>query len=149
MYKEYLIHLASHGYLTVGLDFASQGFTTESEHDLKAQQALDVIAALQTMNTIYASLPVIAAGHSQGGKIAFYSASMDTSGSILGVIAMDPVNAGGPPCFLYPSLCGKYPVAPNPQAGERGVVYQMNKRSIIFRSAPDFLTNPDEDFNAH
>jgi pimeloyl-ACP methyl ester carboxylesterase len=150
MYEDYLIHLASHGYLTVGLDFASQGFTTESEHDLKAQQALDVIAALQTMNEAYASLLVVTAGHSQGGKIAFYAASIDTNSSIVGVIAMDPVNAGGPPCFLFPDLCGKYPVAPNPRTGERGVMYQMNNGtgSIIFRSAPDFLTNPDEAFNA-
>ena len=101
------------------------------------------------MNASYASLPVITAGHSQGGKIAFYAASTDTSNSIVGVIALDPVNAGGPPCFLYPDLCGKYPVAPNIETGERGVMYQMNSStgSIIFRSAPGFF-NPDEAFNA-
>ncbi|CAB9525367.1 expressed unknown protein [Seminavis robusta] len=150
MYEDYLNHLASHGYLTVGLDFASRGITTESEHDLKAQQALDVIAAVQSMDSAYESLPVICAGHSQGGKISFYAASTDTTGSIKGVMAMDPVNSGGPPCFLFPNLCIKYPVAPNTESGQRGIMHQMSDGtgSIIFRSEPDFFTNPDEQFNA-
>ena len=46
--------------------------------------------------------------------VAFYAASIDTSDpkTISGVMAMDPVNSGGGPCFLG-DACLKYPVAPN------------------------------------
>ena len=70
-YDEYLNHLASHGYLTVGLDFESAGFTTESFQDIKAQQALDAIAVVQSLDPSYGALPVITAGHSAGGKSKF------------------------------------------------------------------------------
>ena len=149
-YEVYLTHLASHGYLTVGLDFASAGFTFESEHDLKAQQALDVIAYIQSLDSQYETLPVITAGHSQGGKIAFYAASIDADNVISAVMAMDPVNAGGGPCFINPNGCRDYPVAPNIESKQQGVLHRMSQdtSSLIFRSAPDRWTNPDEQFNA-
>ena len=64
-------------------------------------------------------------------------------------MAMDPVNSGGGPCFLG-DACLKYPVAPNVESGQRGILHQMNEDtpSLIFRSQRDFLTNPDEQFNA-
>lgn len=68
MYEEYLNHLASHGYLTVGMDFESAGFTNESFQDVKAQQALGAIDVIRNMSPDYESLPVIVAGHSNGGK---------------------------------------------------------------------------------
>ena len=150
MYDDYLSHLASHGYLTVGMDFESAGFTNESFQDVKAQQVLEAIAVVQELDSSYASLPVIVAGHSNGGKISFYAASIDTSNIIDGVIAMDPVNSGAGPCFLG-DACFKYPVAPNVQSGQRGILHQMNDNtpsSLIFRSQPDLMTNPDEQFNA-
>jgi pimeloyl-ACP methyl ester carboxylesterase len=138
------------------MDFASAGFTFESKHELKAEQALDAIAYVQSLDSRYASLPVITAGHSMGGKIAFYAASLDYAPSsenknaISAVMALDPVNAGGGPCSLNPKSCQAYPVAPNVESGQRGVMFQMNEgtSSLIFRSEPDALTNPDAQFNA-
>jgi len=149
MYEDYLNHLASHGYLAVGMDFESGGFTNESFQDVKARQLLEAISVVKNLDASYASLPVIVAGHSNGGKISFYAASIDTSGVINGVIAMDPVNSGGGPCFLG-DACFKYPVSPNVKTGQRGILHQMkdNTPSLIFRSQRDFLTNPDEQFNA-
>ena len=149
-YDDYLTHLASHVYLSVGIDFNSAAFTTESEHDLKAKQALGVIETVQNMDVAYASLPVFVAGHSQGGKLAFFAAAIDTENTISGVLALDPVNSGGPPCFIFPNQCTKYPVAPNIKTQQRGILHQMNAMtsSIIFRSQPDPFTNPEEQFNA-
>jgi pimeloyl-ACP methyl ester carboxylesterase len=147
-YTEYLEHLASHAFLAVGMDFVSSTFSTDGEHDIKAYQALDTISYILAVYPEFEQLPIFTAGHSLGGKIAFYSASL--SRSIDGVMALDPVNAGGPPCFLFPDQCIAYPVAPNNHTGQEGVMQNIanGTSSLIFRSAPDPLTNPDEQFNA-
>lgn len=149
MYDDYLTHLASHGFVAVGLNFATGGIIAiDGEQNTKAFQALDTINYIQTTYPEYSDIPVFTAGHSLGGKIAFYSASLDTT--ISGVMAMDPSNAGGPPCFLFPDFCTKYPVAPNSETHQEGIMQQMESTtsSLIFRSAPDPLCNPDEQFNA-
>lgn len=148
-YEIYLEHFASHGFLAVGLNFASSGFcATDGEHNVKAFQALDTISYLKLMYPEYDNLPVITAGHSLGGKIAFYASALDTT--IASVMALDPSNAGGPPCFLFPEQCIRYPVAPNPKTEQEGNLQDMGSStsSLIARSAPDPLTNPDAQFNA-
>jgi pimeloyl-ACP methyl ester carboxylesterase len=147
-YTEYLEHLASHGFLAVGMDFAGSTFSVDGGHDIKAFQALDTITYLQAVYPEFQHLPLFTSGHSLGGKIAFYTASLSIQ--IKGVMALDPVNAGGPPCFISPDQCVAYPVAPNNHTGQEGIMQNManGTSSLIFRSAPDPLTNPDEQFNA-
>lgn len=149
-YNKYLEHLASYGYLAVGMDFTGGGFTIDGEHDKKAKEALIAIDYVQKLdNARYSSIPVYTAGHSMGGKIAFYAAAASSTISIDGMLTLDPVNAGGPPCFISPNQCTNYPVAPNPATGQRGELYKIKNgtASLIFRSEPTW-TNPDEQFNA-
>ncbi len=61
---------------------------------------------------------------------------------------MDPVNSGGAPCFIAPNWCDAYPVAPNPERDQTGVLGNVKAASLIFRSKPDPTTNPDAEFNA-
>jgi hypothetical protein len=147
-YEEYLEHLASHGFVSLGMDFAGSSISIDGEHDIKAQQALTAIEYIQNTYPAFSNLPVYTAGHSLGGKIAFYSASLDDSIIISGVIALDPVNAGGPPCAIFPNQCTEYPVAPNPVTGQQGILSNFTTgSSFIVRSAPA-PSNPDEQFNA-
>ncbi|CAB9503101.1 expressed unknown protein [Seminavis robusta] len=147
-YIDYLEHLASHGFLAMGMDFAGTTLTIDGEHDVKAYQALDAIAYIRVVYPEYYDLPIYTAGHSLGGKIAFYAASLNEK--IDGVMALDPVNAGGPPCAIFPKQCIAYPVAPNNETEQEGIMKQITEgtSSIIFRSKPDPLTNPDAQFNA-
>jgi pimeloyl-ACP methyl ester carboxylesterase len=146
-YDVYLEHLASHGFLAVGMNFFGSPITTDGEHDDKAQQAVQAIAYVRSLDPVIRSLPIYTAGHSLGGKIAFYAAAQFPE--IAGVMALDPVNAGGPPCAFFPEQCIAYPVAPNRQTGQRGILYLIESlSSLIMRSAPDPFANPDEQFNA-
>lgn len=144
-YEVYLEHLASHGFLCLGMNFAGPAFSIDGEHDIKALQAVAAIRYVQKTYPIYNELPVYTSGHSLGGKIAFYAASIDNS--IAGTLALDPVNAGGPPCAVFPNQCTKYPVAPNPETGQVGLLSNFTGPSLIMRSAPA-PANPDEQFNA-
>jgi len=151
-YEDLLLHLASHGFVTVGLNFLSNRNIFDGGHDIKAQEALATIAFVQSSEFYpeYKRLPVYTAGHSLGGKIAFYAAALSPK-TISGVMALDPVNAGGPPCSRFSNACLQYPVAPNPETGQLGNLANLSKgniSSLIFRSQPDRLANPDRQFNA-
>jgi len=150
-YTEYLDHFASHGFLAVGMDFNSPAFAADGEHDVLAQQALSTISYIQETYPEYKDLAVYTAGHSLGGKIAFFAASL-TPNDIHGVMGLDPVNSGGGPCLIFPDDCRNDPVAPNTESGQEGIMREMNQNSmiasLIFRSEPDPLTNPDAQFNA-
>jgi pimeloyl-ACP methyl ester carboxylesterase len=88
---------------------------------------------------------IAAAGHSLGGKIAFYAAAIDPRISV--VMAMDPSNGGGPPCFVSEEWCNAYPVAPNVHTGAIGMLDEVAAASFIMRAAPDTF-NPDPQSNA-
>ena len=153
-YSDYLEHFASHGFVAVGLDFfdGSGIFQGDGEHDIFASQGINTILYLQGTYPEYADLPVYTAGHSLGGKIAFWVATLTPE--ISGVMALDPVNAGGGPCLIFPDDCRNDPVAPNNASMQEGIMTKisttpgMGTSSLIFRSQPDPLTNPDEQFNA-
>ena len=85
--------------------------------------------------------------------MAFYAAAAfngsNTSAPFVGMaIGLDPVNSGGAPCFIAPDGCTRYPVAPNPMNGDIGLLDNINGASLILRSEPDPLTNPEQQFNA-
>ena len=149
-YDDYTTHLASHGFMVLGMDFPKSGILRKADHERNAKEvivAIDYI--LHPSNGIerYIESDSLAAmGHSIGGKLSFYAASMDSR--IRAVVALDPQNSGGPPCFISPKGCHKFPVAPNPKTGQVGVIHKSNARALIFRAPPDRIINPESQFNA-
>lgn len=148
MYGIYARHLASHGSLVIGMDFIlPTGF--DGRHDYLARQTTYVIDfALDSGGPLGGHVDgakIATAGHSLGGKIAFYAAALDPRITV--VMALDPSNGGGPPCFISPVWCNAYPVAPNTETGEPGLLGSVNAASFIMRAAPDAF-NPDAQSNA-
>lgn len=150
-YEVYAYHLASHGYIVLGMDYVeTSNDNTIAKHDDKAQQvteALTYALSNSSVKNLINSAQIAVMGHSLGGKLAFYSAAIDPR--IKAVIALDPVNAGGPPCPISPANCANYPVAANPNRAQIGIVKDITAASLIFRSQPDGLTNPEAEFNAY
>ena len=73
-------------------------------------------------------------GHSAGGKLSFYAAALDSRIDL--VVAWDPQNGGGPPCFLGMiggGSCNDFPVAPNCEADSSGLLHQIRERVYGFR----------------
>jgi pimeloyl-ACP methyl ester carboxylesterase len=154
-YARYSQHFASHGSVVLAVTFTGNGFINpDGENDLLLIQVRDSIEhALAVFAEKIDESRIGIVGHSQGGKMAFYAAA-EFNGMTPGlpyvslVVGLDPVNSGGAPCFIAPLECVKYPVAPNPANGDIGILDGMNAASLILRSEPDPLTNPDSQFNA-
>jgi len=145
-YSIYSEHLASHGAVVIGFNLIT-GLGLDAHHDYMARQATYVIDfALDEFAGVLDASKIATAGHSLGGKIAFYAAAIDPR--ISAVMTMDPSNSGGPPCLVDPDQCNAYPVAPNIATGAVGVLDDVNAASFIMRAAPDVLLNPDEQSNA-
>jgi pimeloyl-ACP methyl ester carboxylesterase len=148
-YSPIISHLATHGAIVIGMNFiTSAGF--DGKHDYLARQTTYVIdyalAGESPLAGHVDATKIATAGHSLGGKISFYSAAIDPRVTV--VMAMDPSNSGGPPCFIAPDFCNAYPVAPNIVTGDIGMLDHVNVASFIMRAAPDPLFNPDEQSNA-
>ena len=150
LYERYAKHFVSHGFVVLGFDFIPNVSSVDGEHDYKARQvsySIDYMSSEQSGVAEYIDpLNIGLAGHSLGGKVSFYAASLDDRITVIS--AMDPSNAGGPPCFISPSRCFAYPVAPNPNRDAIGVLENTQVASLIIRSAPDPAFNPAEEFNA-
>lgn len=150
-YAAYSTVFASHGFLVLGLDTGEGGFTSTSDHEKEARRA---VAAIDWMLTGPAAAHIDAtkiavAGHSKGGKVAFWAAALDSRIDL--VIGWDPSNAGGPPCFIDPVACNSQPAAPNCNTAEGmgvGVLQDMRAESFVVGVPPDRLTNPDPAHNS-
>jgi pimeloyl-ACP methyl ester carboxylesterase len=148
-YAEYARHLASHGFLVLGVDYVGNPLSLDGRHDYKARQVLYALDYMLQQSRWAGEIDparVGVLGHSLGGKLAFYAAALDARIGL--VMALDPVNAGGAPCTVSPEWCAAYPVAPNPARGQTGLLGQIDAASLIFRSEPDGLLNPEAEFNA-
>lgn len=150
-YEIYANHLASHGFIVLGMDYVETSADSAiGMHPDKATQVTEAITYalnISSVSSLIDSNKIATMGHSLGGKIAFYAAAIDSRVNV--VIAMDPSNAGGPPCNISPENCANYPVAANPGRGAVGMVKDIQAASLIFRSQPDGLTNPAAEFNAY
>ena len=154
-YESYSRHLASHGNLVFGVTFTGSDFLkTDGEYDLLLIQVRNVIEFAQvTYPRKLAQGRIGIVGHSLGGKMAFYAAAVlngsDPSAPYVAVaVGLDPSNSGGAPCFIAPQDCIRHAVAPNPFIGEIGILDGIRGASLILRSEPDPLTNPELQFNA-
>lgn len=150
-YEHFSLPLASHGFIVVGLDFADTGFLAPAAHDLNAADAIAVLDWALSSGPYAAAVDatkIAATGHSLGGKIAFYAASLDSRIDM--VIGWDPQNSGGPPCAfdgLTPGDCNDFPVAPNCEANNSGLLYQLHAESLVF-GAEDGTLTPDAHLRA-
>lgn len=155
-YLAYSTLFASHGFVVLGLDTDDGGFVLESDHELEARRvlaAIDWMLGESAMAERIDATKIAAAGHSKGGKVAFWAAALDPRIDL--VIGWDPSNAGGAPCFIDPERCNAQPAAPNcntpdgeGQEARSGVLHLMHAESLILGVAPDPLTNPDPAHNA-
>lgn len=148
-YITYIEHLVSHGITVAGLTPRSTGRNPlDGEHDYLARQviySIDEILVTQTIASNIDTQRIATMGHSQGAKIAFYAAALDSRINV--VIAMDPVNSGGAPCIISSVWCDAYAVAPNPGRSQQGLLNDVEAASLILRSQPD-IGNPESEFNA-
>jgi len=166
-YDHHSRHLASHGVMVLALNY-SDAKGVDGRHDLLAEKislAIDWALAEPSPSEVESPSPfygltdglnrVAIMGHSQGGKTAFYTAAIDSR--VRAVIAMDPSNSGGAPCFISPNHCHNYPVAPSfVKNGEGelelhslGLLKEIKQplASLIVRSEPS-ATNPEVVHNA-
>lgn len=147
-YERYAKHLASHGFWVLGFNFLPSRKATDGEHDYRARQVVmaidDLFNDADYGNLLPAQVGIL--GHSMGGKVAFMASTLDSR--IAAIVALDPVNSGGPPCAIAPDACAAYPTAPNPSRGAEGVMMNVQATSLILRSRPDPLLAPDSEFNA-
>ena len=147
-YRNYMEHLVSHGSIVVGMNFRLPG-GVDGRHDYLARQTTYVLdhflAPGGPLDGHVDPARVATAGHSLGGKIAFYAAAVDDRIDV--VMAFDPSNSGGPPCFISEQWCNAYPVAPNIVTGAIGLLDDVEAASFIMRAAPDAF-NPDDRSNA-
>lgn len=147
-YAAYSELFASHGFFVLGLDTGEGG----SDHALEAARTVAAIEWVSSAGPRAVEVDasrIAVAGHSKGGKLAFWAAALDERIDL--VIAWDPSNSGGAPCFIDPSGCNAQPAAPNcntPNGGGAGVLHQMHAESLIVGVPPDSFTNPDPAHNA-
>ena len=150
-YPHFTRHLATHGFIVVGLDFPNSGFSDPAAHDLKALEAQAVLTWALQSGPDAARIDgerVAAMGHSLGGKISFYLAAIDDRVDI--VVGWDPQNSGGPPCALggvTGASCNDFPVAPNCNAQDPGILWQMHAESMTFATEDNLIT-PDDHLRA-
>jgi pimeloyl-ACP methyl ester carboxylesterase len=151
MYVDYTKHLVSWGYAVIGINFPSSGPLDYPAHDRNAQEVSITIDFADTDKSPLKGkvdmAKIAVAGHSKGGKMAFYAAALDPRIQV--VMAMDPQNTGGAPCFTMMGQCHLFPVAPNPKHGDKGLMDYVGAASLIFIAPPDALITPEEQFNAH
>ena len=100
IYSDFSQHFASHGFAVLGIDTRSD--LNAASHDTEPWeviQAIDyVLSGASPMGDRVDPTKIAVSGHSKGGKVSYFVAAMDDR--IDQVIAWDPQNAGGPPCFI-------------------------------------------------
>ena len=92
-YTSYARHLATWGFVVVLTDYADTGFS--ADHNKLAQDLPAVITwALAQTSLAVDAQKIAVTGHSLGGKISVYAASLDPR--IKAVVAWDPVDSSNP-----------------------------------------------------
>jgi len=146
LYATFLDHFASWGFVAVGIDTRSDAFTASHDKEaLELSQSIDWLLTQAPFKDRIDASKIVVAGHSKGGKVAFFAAALDPRIDI--VIGWDPVNSGGPPCFVDPMACNRLPVAPNCPAMNSGVEHLMHAETLVIGAPPDPLVAPDPHHN--
>lgn len=96
LYDSYAQHLASHGYVAIGVGLRTNAFTARTQLSL-AQDVSSVIDWVDSQGGAMANVDTsrtVIAGHSLGGKLALLTALEDSR--VYGVFGIDPVDANPP-----------------------------------------------------
>lgn len=153
-YISFMKQFASMGFVAVGL-FEHRGVVFEENKEVDHKRDAEELKSI-TDQLLGDSSPIqeridtesiAVMGHSKGGKMAFYQAAIDSRVKL--VLAIDPVNMGGPPFFVSRKF-SDHPVVPIPgitPAGDPCLMDQVQAKSVIMRAPPDFI-NFDSRFNA-
>lgn len=161
-YSFYSEHLVSHGFVVVGMNFIAGGiglplattenlgahFLTRQEDNVKEVKAvLDFILSDAGAKAQIDASKIAIAGHSEGGKVAFFAAVEDPRIDL--VIGWDPQNAGGgTPCAGAPDTCDRLPIAPicpdpdDTSTANPGRMHELQAETLVF-AARDAATIPD------
>lgn len=148
-YAKYSRQIASHGFVVLGLNTAEGSISTgAADHEQEARRAIAAMGWMLAASPVAARVDaakIAMAGHSKGGKVAFWAAALDVRVDL--VVGWDPSNAGGPPCFIDASGCNANPVAPNCNTPGAGVLHLMRAETFVVGVLPDAL-NPEAAHNA-
>ncbi len=138
-YAQYSQHFASHGVAVVAIAFASDGSVGfDGQHDLLLIQVADTLGyALASLADKVDPQSIAVMGHSLGAKMAFYTAAMFNGSDpavprVALAMGLDPVNSGGPPCFIAPVDCLRYPGAPNPLGADNQVPIIARRTELVW-----------------
>lgn len=107
LYDSYAEHLASHGYIAIGVGLRTNAFVSRTQLSL-SEDVSTVIDWIEGQGGVLGDVDtsrVVIAGHSLGGKLGLLTALNDTR--VYGVIGIDPVDAlppGVEPSPENPSL---------------------------------------------
>lgn len=146
-YATFSQHFASHGFAALGVD--TRAGTTVAVHDKEAYEVVQtidwVLSGKSPLGAKIDATKIAVAGHSKGGKVAFFAAALDPRIDL--VIGWDPSNSGGGPCAFDPN-CNALPVAPNCAVNDPGLERFMHAETLVIGAPPDPLFNPDENANA-
>ncbi len=151
-YRSFTDHFVSHGFAVLGVTCANVGFLDAANNPANvAEIGVGIKWALeesQLKGKVDLNRMAIA-GHSQGGKLAFFTAATDTRFKL--VLGWDPQNGGGAPCFVAGAACDKWPVAPvcdpRRKVEDAGMMANIRAETLVF-AARDATVTPDEHLRA-
>ncbi len=151
-YRHFTDHFVSHGFAVLGITCANVTFTDAPNNPANVAEIQAAIKWALEESSLKGKIDVgrmAVSGHSQGGKLAFFTAATDPRFKI--VLGWDPENGGGAPCMLggIPIAmlagqdCNAWPVAPNCEAKDPGMLANLRAESVVF-AARDTNVTPDQ-----
>jgi pimeloyl-ACP methyl ester carboxylesterase len=150
-YRHFTDHLVSHGFAVLGVTPANVGFTDTPNNPANVAEIERAIQWAFEQSLLSGKLDatrMAVAGHSQGGKLAFFTAATDDRFSV--VIGWDPQNGGGAPCFVAGFTgqdCNGWPVAPSCDTDrdfqDPGMLHNLRAETLVF-AARDTAVTPDQ-----
>ena len=151
LYESYMKHMASYGFTVFGVYEPSNIFINIQDKLDHATQAKDISSLLDALTANDSPIKnridenkIALMGHSKGGKLAYLTAADDKR--VGAIIAIDPVNQGGPPSFISKEAYD-HPAAPIPGKVTDSPLDRVEAASLLFRAPPD-LVNSESQFNA-
>ncbi len=149
-YRHFTDHFVSHGFAVLGITCANVAFTDAPNNPANVAEIQVALSWALEESSLKGKIDngrMAIAGHSQGGKLAFYTAATDPRFKL--VLGWDPQNGGGAPCFVAGFTgqnCNGWPVAPNCDPDrmfeDAGMLATVRGESITF-AARDTNITPD------
>jgi len=149
-YRAFTDHFVSHGFAVLGITCANVAFTDAPNNPANLEEIQEGIKWALEESQLKGKIDegrMAISGHSQGGKLAFFTGVTDPRFKI--VLGWDPQNGGGAPCFIAGVVgqdCNGWPVAPNcdpdRDVEDQGMMANLRAESVTF-AARDTNVTPD------